>query len=300
MISWIIIILVAYLFFSLSSFGDKLVLAGPPDSKAYTFWVGMFNVFVVLLIPFGHVGLPSTASIGWIILEAIVFILGIYFAFSAVDKFDISRVGATLGAIQPIFIFILAWLFFGVQELKIVYLVAFLMLMIGGFFISLGKKLSISVEYIKLVLIASLLFALDYIFSKLVFLNEPFLQGLVWMRLCVFVFSFVLLLSKRVRKEVFTKRGFLNKKTEISFVFTQVAGAAGGLLQSFAISLTPVAYLALLSALRGVQYVFLFAITVFVSYAAPRVFKEEISKKIIIQKVVAILFIVFGLGILFI
>ena len=51
MLMWLIITILAYLFFSFSSLGDKLVLAGKPKPNSYTFYVGVFGIFVILFIP---------------------------------------------------------------------------------------------------------------------------------------------------------------------------------------------------------------------------------------------------------
>ncbi len=101
-----------------------------------------------------------------------------------------------------------------------------------------------------------------------------------------------------MRSQIFSKKEILNKKTGIIFLSSQAVGAIAGILQSLAISLSPVAYLAILNALRGIQYVFLFIITLGFSYFYPKILKENISKRIILQKTVAIVLIVIGLAIL--
>ncbi len=298
MFSWLLIIILAYLFFSLSSFGDKLILNGPLNPKLYTFYVGFLGGLVVFLIPFITFSLPSNIALVWIILEAIVFILGVYFIFSALEKFEVSKVIPTVGVLQPVLIFILTWIFFGPQIIKGIHFLAFLILLLGGFFISMEKTFKISAEYLKLTILASLMFSLDHIFLKLVFLNQPFLQGLIWTRLFIVLFVLIFLFGKEFRKQIFVKKVVLNKKTAGLFLFTQSAGGIAVFLQSFAISLVPITYLSIVNALKGIQYVFLFLITLFFSFLFPKILKEEISKKIIIQKTIAISFIIFGLVLL--
>lgn len=295
MLTWLIIIILAYLFFSLSSFGDKLILAGPPKPKLYVFYVGILSIIVVFLIPFTSFGFPVASSIGWIILEALVYILGLYFMYVALEKFDVSKVVPVIGAIQPILILLLAWLFFGPQKMKGLYFVAFTMLFLGSLIISVEKKPKITADFIKLTLFSSLMFSLDYIFSKMVFLQEPFLNGFIWMRLCGVLIALTFLLSREFRREVFSKKVVLNKKTEKLFFLAQGAGSIGYILQSFAISLVPIAYLAIINSLRGIQYVFLFIMTLFISLLFPKILKEDISKKVITKKIIAMLFIVIGL-----
>ena len=113
MISWLLIIILAYFFFSLSNLGDKFILSGPPKPTSYTFYVGLASLSVIVLIPFIGFGFPSVKIFFWIIAEAIVYVLGLYTMFSAVEKFDVSRVITTIGATQPIFIFALTWIFWG-------------------------------------------------------------------------------------------------------------------------------------------------------------------------------------------
>ncbi|MCX6721325.1 MAG: DMT family transporter [Candidatus Staskawiczbacteria bacterium] len=296
-LSWLLVIILAYLFFSLAYLGDKLVLAGPPKAISYTFYVGMMNAFALLLLPFTRLTLPSNLF-GWVIADAIVFVLGLYFMFSAVEKFEVSKVMTTVGAVQPIFVFILAWLFWGPQVLEKADVLAFSMLLLGSILISMEKEFKSSLGYIKMTLIAALMFSFDYIFSKVVYLSVPFLAGLFWMKFLVFIFVLPLLLFKKNRRDIFNKQNIMGKKTKGLFVFAQSAGGIANILQAFAISLAPVAVLPIVNSLRGVQYIFLFLITLFISAFFPKILKEEISSSIIIRKIVSIILIVAGLAIL--
>ena len=268
MLSWLLVIIASYLFFSLAYFGDKLVLSGPPNAKLYTFYVGSLNILVVFFIPFANFGLPNLMGFVWAL------------------------------AIQPLLILLLTWIFWQGQILTGNNLLAFTLLFLGSLLISVQKKFQISRHYLLLIFFASLMFSLDYIFSKLVFFHQPFLQGLIWMRIFSFLCVQVLLFDKTLRSQLFTKKPTLNKKTRIIFLCTQSAGGLAAILQSLAISLAPLAYLATVNSLRGIQYVFLFLITLFFSHFFPKVFKEEISEKVIIQKIAAIVLIVVGLAVL--
>jgi len=298
MISWLIVIVIAYIFFGLASLGDKLVLAGKPKPNSYTFYMGIFGIFVVLLIPFIKFGVPNSAGLFWIILDAIVRVIGVYTMFVALEKFDVSKVMATIGATQPIFIFILTWIFWGPQVMSGIDILAFILLFLGSVIISIEKTSKITSSYLKITLLSSLMFSLDYIFLKFVFLNQPFLQGIIWIMIFIFLFVLVFLVSRKSRAEIFEKKMIFNRKTQVTFLTAQSFGSLGNFLQSFAISLSPVAFLAIINSLRGIQYIFIFLITLCLSYFYPKVLKEEISKKIIIQKTVSIIFIAVGLALL--
>jgi len=295
---WLLIAILAYLLFGLGSLGDKLVLAGKPKPKSYTFYVGVFGLLIVLIVPFIKFGLPNAPGLTFAILDAFVRVLGIYTMFVAIEKFDVSRVIATIGATQPIFIFILTCLFWGPQHMSTMDILAFVLLFVGSVIISIEKSLAITEDYIKITVFSSLMFSLDYVFAKLVFLNQPFTQGIVWVGIFFFLFVSVFLISKNSRKEIFSKRMVSNKKTQIFFLGAQVFGGVANFLQGLAISLAPVAFLAIINSLRGIQYAFLFIITALTSALFPKFLKEELSKKIIIQKTFSIVLIAVGLAIL--
>ena len=296
MIYWLLIIILAYLFFSVSSLADKLILSGPPEPKSYTFYIGALNILAVLLIPFVQFGLPNIASLPWMIMAASV--LGLYSMFIALEKFDVSRVMPTIGAVQPIFIFVLIFLFWGSQSMNSTDTLAFIILLIGSSIISFEKNIRISGDYLKIILFSSLMFSLDYVFSKIVFLNQPFWQGLIWMRMFSFILVLFFLFSAGFRKEIFKKQNLLNKKTGVIFLFGQASGGTANVLQSFSIFLAPVAFLPIMNSLRGIQYVFLFLITLFLSFFYPKILKEKISKISVTKKIISILLIAFGLALL--
>lgn len=298
MMYWLIVIIIAYLFFGFSSLCDKLVLAGKPKPKAYTFYVGVFGLLAILLIPFIKFGFPNSTALFWIVLDAIVHIVGLYAMYVAIEQFDVSRVIATIGATQPIFIFILAWFFWGGQTMSATGILAFILLFIGSVIISIEKTPKVTAKYLTITVFSSLMFSLDYVFLKFIFLNQPFLQGLIWLQIFIFLFVLLFLISRKSRKEIFAKRMVLNKKTEKVFLFAQIFGGTGNFLQNLAISLAPVAFLATVNSLRGIQYVFLFLITLFFSIFLPKILKEKISAKIIFQKIISIIFIAAGLAIL--
>jgi drug/metabolite transporter (DMT)-like permease len=298
MMYWLLVIILAYLFFGLASFCDKLVLSGKPKAKSYTFYVGVFSLFVILFIPFTGLSIPGTTQFVWIILDALIYILGLYTMYIALEKFDVSRVIATIGATQPIFIFILTWLFWGPQAMPAIDILAFILLFAGSIIISIGKNSKITGDYLKITILSSIMFSLDYIFSKFVFLNMTFMQGLIWIRIFVFLFVLVFLIKKGSRKEIFSKEMILSKKTQTVFILAQAFGGTANFLQSFAISLAPVVFLATVNSLRGIQYVFLFLMAVSATLFFPKILKEELSAKTIIQKTVSIILIAVGLAIL--
>lgn len=299
MISWLLIIILSYLAFALASLGDKIVLGQAGRPRAFTFFVGALNVLAIFIIPFIDFDVPTVYATLWIILDAVIYIFGIYGMFSALDKYDVSRVIPAIGAAQPVFIFGLTWLFWGPQFLNSQQILAFVLLLTGTVLITLNKVGDLfTKESLKISLVTALLFSLDFIFSKFIFLEMPFLQGFVWMRVASFICALLLLFNRNFYQDVFSKRE--KSKSSVGFIFVLFQGAGGlaTILQSWAIALVPIAYLAIINALRGVQYVFLFVFTVIFTIYFPKILKEDVSKSALIQKIISILIIGIGLGLL--
>ena len=296
--SWILITILAYFFFSIVSFGDKLILSRAQNPRLYTFYVGTLSLLVLLLVPFTVISLSNASSFFWIILTSLVFISGLYVLYASVQMFEVSRVVPLAGAVQPIFTLILSWIFFSfnLRELNIP---AFTFLLLGGIIISLGKKLNATKNLIKISLFASLLVSLSFILTKMVFLGQTFFNGIIWIGIFNFLFVLTFIFDKGFRSEVFSKKSAVDKKTLSLVVLTQSLGGLAGLMQNAAIYLAPSWSLSIINALRGVQYVFLFAITLIFSVFLPKIIKEDTSRKVIIQKVLSVVLIVIGLAFLF-
>jgi len=275
-----------------------MILSGAPKPALYTFYVGALSLLVVFFIPFIKFSIPNYQTMGWIIAEAIVYIAGLYAMFRALEKFEVSKVMTTIGATQPIFVFFLVWLFWGLENITGLEIFAFFLLLVGSIGISFEKNANKNRGYINITIIASILFSLDYIFQKLVFLDQPFLQGFVWMRLASFVVVLFLLFSKNLRKELFVKKEnvVFDKKISTIFVCSQSAGGIANGLQGAAIFLAPTAFLPIINALRGIQYVFLFLLTLFISYAFPKILHEKNNRTVIIRKSISIIVIAVGLA----
>ena len=82
------------------------------------------------------------------------------------------------------------------------------------------------------------------------------------------------------------------------FLFNQGIGAGAFILQNWAIALVPLGFLAFINALEGTKYLFLLIFTILLALKFPKILKEEISKKILFQKIIAILLIGGGLVLL--
>ena len=95
-----------------------------------------------------------------------------------------------------------------------------------------------------------------------------------------------------VSREIFSGFEHMKKKGRLIFLGNQFIAAIGFLLQNYAVSLASVA---LVSALQGVEYAFLLILGGILTLFYPQAVKENISRAVIIQKIIAIVLIGVGL-----
>ena len=296
--TWLFISLTSYFILAFVLLVDKFLLTSSFSSpKAYAFYSSFFRVLAILLIPFVGFQIPSFPQILIAFLAGGFFVLGFFLFLKGLQSFDPSRIAPAVGGAVPIFIFLLVFVFSGGKEvLKLNDLAAFLLLIAGGFLITVRKSKFVSLGSLRISLPAAFFFAVSFVLSKYVYLTQTFWNGFILISFSGFLASLFFLFSKEVRDNLF--RAGIPKKAFGVFFLNQAFGALAGTLQNFAIFLAPLALVAIINALQGAQYVFLLILVIFLSRKFPWIFKEEISKSVILQKAAAILLIGLGLVLL--
>ena len=293
---WLVAAIVAYFLFAITVIIDRYLLSGPiPGPKIYACFVGILSVFALFLIPFGFT-IPPLWVVGISFLAGAVFVFACCALYFALQKFEASRIIPCIGGILPLFTLLLTYLIFKEHIfLDLWNIISFALLVSGSILITFGKRHSVTISSIKISIIVAFLFSLFFVLSKTVYLEQPFLSGFIWIRIGSFFTGLCFLLFANVREEIFHKQISFKPRTAKIFFFNQSCGAGGSLLQSWAISLVPIGFLAFIDALAGVKYIFLLGLTVLFATKLPHFVKEKISKKILAQKIVAVLLISLGL-----
>lgn len=318
--NWLIVAIFAYFILAVVFLVDKYLLVGAiPNPKVYVFYVGILGILVLVLIPFVGFYLPEKSQIILGLLAGAVFIYGLFWFYKTLQIFEPSRVVPAVGGLTPLFVFGLIYFFtLGQGVLSFRELMAFILLVLGSVLINLKKERLIGLKSLKFSALTAFLLALSFVLIKYVYLAQSFWNGFIWrslggflMAICFFIFF------PEIRKEIFKKftpyrpaesgtgarRERFPKKTAVIFLSNQAAGAGAAILQNWAIALVPLIYLPLINALQGSQYAFLFVFAIILSFTQPFLaeragLKEEISREIILQKIIAISLIGGGLVLL--
>lgn len=297
--TWLLVIISAYFLFALVALGDKYLLAGPPNPRSYSFYVGTLGILSLLLIPFVGFFIPDAYQVSLALLAGAIYIFALFWLFTGLENFEASRVVPAIGGFLPLFTFGLVYLFsYGKELLSSYEILAFILLLAGSIFITFEKGKSITSKSLQISAMTAFLFALAFVLAKYVYLAQPFWSGFIWMRIGGFLIALCFIFTKEVKREIFERKFTFQKKTAVFFLFNQTMGGGAFILQNWAIALVPLGSLALVNALEGTKYIFLLIFAILFSLKFPQIFKEKISKEILFQKITAILLIVGGLVLL--
>jgi drug/metabolite transporter (DMT)-like permease len=293
---WLLITAIAYFFTALANLIDKILLNRFIDRPAvYAFFIGSLNILIVLFIPFGF-ALPAWPILLLALITGTFFILGLYFLFSAFRLGEASKIVPLVGGMSPIFVFLFSWLLIGLAPHGKETL-AFVALILGIYFIARDsfRKSNHTAHDLSFSFLAAISFAIYYTLSKFIYLNELFINGFVSIAFGIFISSLFILLVPKDRAGILKSLKQSKSPSSLLFFAGQGSGAAGSILTSYAISLANVA---LVNAMQGLQFVFIFAMAIFLAKKYPHLLEEKLTRKVIIEKIIAIIFIGAGLLIL--
>jgi drug/metabolite transporter (DMT)-like permease len=203
--------------------------------------------------------------------------------FKAMQIEEASRVIAFYGLV-PIFVSALAYLFLG-EIFSAGKYAGIALLVIGGTVISVKRDvLSRAVPFMVL----SVLFYSIYLIGlKHALATTSFVSIFASMQLALFFGSCVPLISSVQRKAFMG----LEIKTPLLVLSSQLIFLIGLLLLMYAISLGPVS---LINALENSQSAFTLAYAVVLAHFKPHLIKEDISKGVILSKIIGVFCIIVG------
>lgn len=307
--TWLVIAITAYFFMAIVNLADKFMVDKViPHPKTYAFLVGVGGLIVVLAAPWG---LSWPGFYLWItnILVGSAFTIALLLLYSSLKFGEASRVFTMIGGLVPIFTIIFSIIFLGenfssYQWLAIYFLILGTILIVWlpvthTIWDNTKVKLGLTKEANKkksvyLAVFTAIMFALFWVGSKYVFNTQDFLSGFIWIRIGSFVAAVALLISKKNRKDISRDLKKSSNKGENKFIFfgTQGLAAVGSIMQNYAVSLASVS---IVTALQGLQYAFLLAMSGLLSIFFPKLLKEKNTKNILVQKIIAVFFISLGL-----
>ncbi len=297
---WLLVTIGAYFLTAINSVIDKHLIGKKiPEPIVYSFYVGIFSIFVIVLIPFGFEW-PGFSQFFAAFFTGAVFLLALISFFYALRADEASRIVSIVGGITPIFVLIFSIIVFG-ASLDQIDMYAFAFLVLGSVIISLRKSKTCGVfelhkyscaRSIELAILSSVFFALFFVFAKFVFLNQPFMSGFIWTRIGSFLAAIGILLIPSYRRLIFHSTKSVKMKSGGLFIGNKILAGVAFLILNYAISVGDVV---LVNALGGIKYVLLLAMAVIFTKWFPKVIREQTSPLVMFQKISAVVLIFVGI-----
>lgn len=290
----ILIAILGHLSNAVAALADKFLLKQAfSHPVAYAWWVGVIGMLVLVLLPFDY-QLPEGRG-EWLLdlFAGATFIVALIFYFTAVGLASISVIVPVVGALTPIATLGLAYLILGERLNPIQYLA--IVVLIIGFLLLTTEKVNLPRAAIPPALVAALFFAISSVAMKAVFLEQPFIPGLVFSRLGGLVVSGILLLLPVTRRALRGSAPRFNMKNLSILGADHLFGASGFILLNLAIAKSSPT---IINSLQGVQYAFLFLMALPLARSYPRVFGEQVNRRRLLIRLFGILIIALGLALL--
>lgn len=316
--SWLFITIFGYFINAGVYVADKFLLSKKIHSSiVYAFYVGIWSIFNLCLLVLDP-WLPSFRELLLDLFAGGLFLVTLIFWYKALHQSEATRAVPLVGALTPIFSFILSFIFLG-EVFDILQLVTFAVLIAGGVLISIKNT---KIYFINKVInrfkevygnvigtvhaeirptrrllinsvVSAFFFAAYYVLMKYIYTNQPFIGSFVWSRMGSFIGVLIILLIPYCRKMIAEQKSETRSPKNLAFfIAVRLLAALAFIILNYAISLGNVA---MVNALQGVQFVFLILIVLLLSVRFPKILKEEIGRGVLVQKIAGIVMVSVGL-----
>lgn len=286
---WVLLSILAAMVFAIVNIIDKYVL---------TKWVKKPVVLLIVYIIFGIIAsviiflihgfyLLSNINIFLAFISGIIVTSGTLLYFKALKMDEVSRL-IPIFHLTPLFVLFLATIFLEEFFTPLKYFGIFLLL-VGAFLISSKnlKKFRIS-KASWIILIAALLYAINYVIIKYLLGFADFWTVFSYTKIgAIFVLIPILFFSFKDFKYI------LKKKPKALYIMSlaETLTLGGILLITIAISIS---YVTLVNTLSNLQPFFVFLFATMLSIFFPKFLKEKIGKSKLIVKFIAIIILFIG------
>lgn len=294
--NWIIPALLSPFFWSFGNIMDKVLTTKYLRMVDYYILGGFFGVAGLLFLPLTNLRILSLKIILIVVVVSFLRYCAYWFYIKAIMVEEASRM-IPLFNLGNIFVLMLAVIFLG-EILSFSQYFAFFLIMVGASILSIKKtkglfKVSKAFWYI---IINSLFWAVSSIMLKYAFDSVTIWDVTVILSLSSMVMACLMMLNKNLRKNLVKAVKGYKRKVWLTIIAANMVGFAGGIMYNLGVSLGPVSLVTVLAGFQGV-FVLMWATTI--TKYLPRFLREDIDKKTILNKLIAIGIMIVGLYFLY-
>jgi uncharacterized membrane protein len=292
---WLLFALVGYFFYALTNIISKNVVTKHISNIIlYAFFVAMTGLIPLVLIPIYGLIIPDISILVISFIAGMLWVYALLPFYKALQNEEVSRL-IPIWRFGPFFVLIFSFVLISEVLLPMDFL-AFVLLLAGGILISM-RKVSATFRLSKgfyLMLLSSIMFSLAHTITKFVYLNMAYTDGFVITRIGSVIAGLTLLCFISRKSFIESFRGLSNKVkfSLASYALFQFAGLA---LVNLAMSMGPVS---LVTSVGGFQTLAVLIIAAIISIKFPYILREELDKRTVLQKIIAIILLLVGSSII--
>lgn len=301
--NWFLISLIPPALWAVSNHLDKYLIGRYFKGGGVGALMVFSSIIGFILMPFIYIFSPGVFDIHatravLIALNGFLYILAVLPYFYALDR-DEASIVVPLFQMIPVLSYILEYFLLG-EILTKQQMLAGLLIVIGAIGISLdlndSKKIRIKKDVLGFMFLASLLFALNFLFFKYFALETPFWTTTFWEYAGFAVFAALLMLFIKPYRLQFIDVMKQNKIPVIGLNgFNEIVNIIAKISFNFASLLAPVTLIWVVS---GTQTLFVFVYGVLITLFIPKLGEESLAKKHLTQKIISIVIIFIGSALL--
>lgn len=297
--NWFLIALLPPIFWSITNHFDKYLLSRYFKGGG----VGALMVFSSII------GLCLLPLIIWIHPEVIrsfdpryllISLNGFFYVLAVLPYFyalqrDEASIAIPLFQMVPVFSLILGYFILG-ETLTSMQLMGGILIIFGAIFMSLDltvhKRIKLKKEVFLLMALSSFLFAINFLIFKYFAIDARFWVTSFWEYIGFAVFAILLLVFIRSYRDEFFNILKTNKFSVLTLNgINEIVNIIAKASFNFASLLAPVT---LVWIVNGLQPLFVFIFGVLLTLLVPNISQENISKKVLVQKILAIVLMFIG------
>ncbi len=255
----------------------------------------LIGLFLLPIIAFLHPEVLSFSSSSILIaVNGFLYILAVLPYFYALQK-DEASICVPLFQLIPVFSYVLAYFVLG-ETLTNNQLFGGLLIVAGAIGISLdlsdGKKIKFKKEVFWLMMLSSIIFALNFLFFKYFAIQSSFWFVSFWEYVGFAIFAFLLMIFIKSYREQFITVMKTNRVSVISLNgVNEIVNIIAKVSFNFASLLAPITVIWIVN---GFQPFFVFAYGVLLTVFFPHISQEKIGRRDLTQKIIAIIVMFVG------
>lgn len=304
--NWFLIALGAPFLWALVNIADQYLIAKYSDREKehssgglvlFSSLIGILIAGLIFIFKDGVLNIP-TFDIVLLMITGLLTIIWIVLYLYALEIEEVSNIVPWFLTI-PMFGYVFGYLFLG-ETLTNLQIIAGLIILAGVFILSIdfnGEKKSIKKKPLFYMLVACIFIALSGIIFKYVTIEGDFWISSFWEYIGLGLAGIVIyMFVPKYRREFMNMNHRGGKKIFLVNTASELATISGNLMTNFAMLLAPVTMVYLVSSFQPAIVLFL---TLLCTKFFPHIVTENISKKVLIPKTLAIFIMIIGSIILF-